>query len=451
MRLAFHIGTDKAGSTAIQTHLALNRDWFEARGIFIPSRFLGRDNGHASLFSDCSADKLAALCKELEQARASGCRLALLSWEGLNFYQSDQIRELAKALAGFDPLVLVYVREQAEIVQSGFLQEIKRLANSCPITTFQARTLILRLRQQRKARYPVTRNYYQLARRWEQGLGNAEVRLRIFDRDLLHKGDIVEDFLQLLELEADENFQRYEHPGNPSLDAVSAYLIDHLRQAGMPRPELQRLIDIALSSIAEDGAGSAVFLNADTVAKIRRHFDRSNRQLARRYLQQDANPFNLDKVAWAAGGEAAVRAQMFDKLRTLFAIDRLTTFTGEGLAGRAIADAGLLADGWSCPEERVIWCDGAESGIRFRLMRQHIAPEHDRIHLYVRGQYREASGETRVTINGHAQGTHRLGHDRPGLDLPLADLGKYEAVDIRLSHGGDFALEFFGFEYRDRP
>jgi hypothetical protein len=448
MQLAFHIGTDKAGSTAIQTHLALNRDWFGRHGLYIPESFLGRDNGHASLFGDCTAKKLAVLRNELEQAAATGYRMAIVSWEGLNFYQNTQIRSLATALNAFDPVVFLYVREQAEIVQSGFLQEIKRLANSCPITTFQSRTLILRLRQQRNACYPATRNYFQLARRWEKGLGGAQLRLRLFDRDQLHKGDVVEDFLQLLELEADSEFRWHSRPGNPSLDAVSGYLIDHLHQAGMPRQELQRLVDIALSSIAWDGAGPPGFLDAETVQKIRSHFDRSNKQLARRYLQQDGNPFKLDRAVWAEGGEAQVRGQMFDKLRALFTIDRITTFTGEGLAGRAIADAGLLHSGWSAPLEWGSWCEGEQSRIYFRLMRQHIAPEYSHIHLYIRGQYREAAGETEVTINGVSLGVHRLGHDRPGLDLPLQQLGKYESVDICLAHRGDFALEFFGFEYR---
>ena len=196
-KLLLHIGTDKAGSTAIQSHLAVNRDWLARQGVYVPESGLGANNGHAALFQSGKSADWERLAAEIDASIAAGANQVLLSWEGLNFWSRAEIEALRAQLPGLPVTVVVYVREQAEIVQSGFLQEIKRLANTCPISTFQSRTLVLRLRQQRKARYPASRDYFRLARRWEKSM-NAEICVRVFDRDQLVGEDVVTDFLNAI-------------------------------------------------------------------------------------------------------------------------------------------------------------------------------------------------------------------------------------------------------------
>ncbi len=378
----------------------------------------------------------------------AGSTSVLLSWEGLNFYSRAQIASLQSQLPDLPIVVVVYVREQAEIVQSGFLQEIKRLANTCPITTFQSRTLILRLRQQRKARYPASRDYYQLLRRWEKGL-SATMRVRVFDRALLQDGDVVADFLHALGVEPDARFHRLSGLGNPSLDAVSAWLIDLLRQQGVDRKELEELVDVALSVSATEGGGERYFLDRETVEKIRTHFAASNEKLAADYLPGVEKPFDTSKPAWPSNGEAGLRAQLMARMNLLGHVAAIPVFSGEGLAGEAIAEKGLLQSGWQKTEPWGCWCDGNPSRLYFRVYRQRILPQHSHLHIYVRGQYRSETASTRLIINGEDFGEQRLGHDKPGVDLSLADLGDYDTVSIELQHQGDFALEFFGFEPRE--
>lgn len=109
-----------------------------------------------------------------------------------------------------------------------------------------------------------------------------------------------------------------------------------------------------------------------------------------------------------------------------------------------------METGWGDAEPAMTWCDGAQSSLKFRLMRQHVMPEYRFLHIYIRGQYRDASGVTGVHINGVDMGVHALGHDRPGMDLSLRQLGPYDSVHIVLQHQGEFALEFFGFEFREQ-
>lgn len=447
-RLVLHIGTDKAGSTAIQSHLALNRSWLGRRHCYVPLVGLGSNNGHAQLFQQADAELWVELAEEVQTAVSEGAQQIVLSWEGLNFFNAQALATLQENLPALPLKIVIYVREQAEIVQSGFLQEIKRLANTCPITTFQSKTLILRLRQQRRARYPVTRDYYRLARRWEKAFPQPDMAVRLFSKDHLRGGDVIEDFLYCLGLELSTDFVRLEGPGNPSLDAVSGYLIDQMRQLGVPRQELEQLVDVALSVNAHIASEDRFFLDQHTVDGIRRHFDGSNRKLASRYLGQSGNPFDCQKMAWASEGEEGIRRRLLQKMRQLSAVDSIVSFSGEGLAGADIQKAGLLQSGWQTSQSWGCWCEGSRSTLYFRVLRQRLLPEHNHLHIYIRGQYAAEDSTTTVVINSLQFDGQRLGHDRPGLDLPLARLGDYDTVTIELKHQGEFALEFFGFELR---
>ena len=138
MRILLHIGTDKAGSTAIQQHLYLNREWLADRQVYLPSEGLGENNGHAALFESENPAALERLQEELLAARAARHHLAILSWEGLSLFSRSRIRQLLSYLAPADYSVLVYLREQADIVQSGYLQQVKSLTHPLSLSAFES-------------------------------------------------------------------------------------------------------------------------------------------------------------------------------------------------------------------------------------------------------------------------------------------------------------------------
>ncbi|MDZ7784843.1 MAG: hypothetical protein U5K56_18485 [Halioglobus sp.] len=125
MRVVLHIGTDKTGSTSIESALYRNRDWLRERSVYVPETGLGRDNGHALLLEQLHDGELASLAKELSTARDVGFARAIVSWEGMVRFRRTQIRKLFRALRAFDIQVLVYLRDQAEIIQSAHLQWIQ--------------------------------------------------------------------------------------------------------------------------------------------------------------------------------------------------------------------------------------------------------------------------------------------------------------------------------------
>ena len=118
MKLVLHIGFAKTGTTAVQKHVYDNRQWLLERRIYVPQTGLGRDNGHARLLGALDRAELAALAAELQAARAAGHHSAFISWEGMGYYGARDIRRLIQGLRWDDVHVLVYLREQADFVQS---------------------------------------------------------------------------------------------------------------------------------------------------------------------------------------------------------------------------------------------------------------------------------------------------------------------------------------------
>ena len=123
MEILLHAGLDKCGSTAIQAHLKDCREWFLARGVYVPATGLTRV-GHFPLFKDSASPDWQKLGKELEEA--GEYNYAILSYEGLHFLEDEQLALIREHLQGHALTFLFYLREQSEIIQSGYLQKLKR-------------------------------------------------------------------------------------------------------------------------------------------------------------------------------------------------------------------------------------------------------------------------------------------------------------------------------------
>jgi hypothetical protein len=108
MLVHLHIGLDKAGSTAIQYHMALNRQWYAERGIFIPTTGMGRI-GHEVLFKKLFPDKLDAFHNEIEAATALGFESFFFSWEGLRALSSKRLEMIKQLFPGYQFKIHVFL------------------------------------------------------------------------------------------------------------------------------------------------------------------------------------------------------------------------------------------------------------------------------------------------------------------------------------------------------
>jgi hypothetical protein len=461
MKIVLHIGVDKTGSTAIQQHLILNRAWLEQRSLYVPEIGFGVSNGHSALLSRLDEEQLAALQAEIQGAASAGYDALLLSWEGMNFYTLEQIRTLAAVLGDFPCDVVVYLREQADLVQTGFLQQLKSNSNKGSLRLFESPRMGREWLMSRRMRFPPTRDYYQLLQRWQQAIPRASFHIRFFDRAQLVNKDIVEDFLLQLGIELDDAFRRRGDAANISLDVEAGMFIDRCQREGQGHNDILRRVDVAVSNIARRGSGRKYFLSEKTVKSIRRYYRKSNRALARAFLGSDEPLFSHPRDCW--------RSDSWDDLKhaagalegELATIERTTPTLSNARAAGEVLPGIALVSGWHTRHHAGAWSQGRHSSIRFRIWRRRIGPSCTGIVIMLQGRYANGNSVTGVSINGRTFADVSLAGRAARFELPLEALLANEAVEITLTHsnpvdtgqGADVALglERVTYKYLNSP
>lgn len=433
MQIILHIGTDKTGSTAIQTCLPANREWLLSRSVYLPLTGLGADNGHAGLLEEQDTVQLQALTRELAQARTAGYARAIVSWEGMVRFNAQQIHTLAHSLLGFEVRVLIYVRDQAEIIQSAHLQWIKMHTNARLLRSL-ARPGSLR---ERFIAYVFLRdprrNYYRTLRRWQRGIQGATFSVRAFSKECLAGSDVVRDFIAQLDIADSSGFVRTAERNNPSLDVESALLVQGWQRDPDYREKLDTLIDVTQSLLRHEGPRTRYFLDQRAVVAMRKHFKRSNEKLAECFMQGESFPFPNTSECWREEAFEAIEARSRALSRRVWEVNCVPTLGGAA-SGASLPGKVHLYAGWSTPEAWGAWSVGPRSCLRFRLHHRLLAGGHSRIRLGLRGRYHEGIDSSRVQVNGIDVGTLDLSDEQQNISIALADLLPFEVIEICLTH-----------------
>lgn len=459
MKVHLHIGTDKTGSTAIQKHLYVNREWFQRRGVYVPGTGLGKDNGHGDLLETLEPGRLSALRDELLQAERDGYGHAVLSWEGMSFMGHDRIARLAEALPAA-PWLLVYLREQADIIQTGYLQEIKTRKSAFGIADFQGIPVTRARLRALLYCYSPMRDYARLLRRWITVVPAEQVVAREYRRDLLVNENIIDDFLAHLDLAADGDFLRLEQATNISLDVESAIIMNHLDERGEDTGPRKGNTFTLLSLIDSDGFGTRYFLSRRRVASIRRYFKRSNRALAG--LAISTRPFFTD-------AQPCVRSYRDDEMREnvsrrqqRFDTLQKTPMLFTTRAPHDTPTAALLGAGWGDLQDWGAWSEGQVSELRFRVPFWMTSHERGSLIVFLKGRYQGRNTRSGVSVNGRDCGWQDLRRFTRRITLPVSGLQANQCVVVRINHefagepgaqspapaqGTAFGIEKFGIQF----
>jgi hypothetical protein len=433
MRVYLHIGTDKTGSTSLQRSLYRNRDWLLRKSFYVPTTGLGRNNGHSELLSSSEQQSWDEFSDELLTAGSAGYQNAIVSWEGMAAYGKQDIAHIYQYLKDFQVAVVVYLREQADILQTGHLQQVKSNRNSKTIADLEFSGNWIRDAQRALYLKRSRRNYYLLLRCWEKTLPDATFYVRIYDRNQLVGADITRDFLDVLGLSIDSGFVPAERVDNPSIDAETALFIESLQKSGESVENIARLTDIAESRIRLHGSRSKYFFSTDTVNKTRRLFASSNRKVASRYLHTNDELFPDKKNCWRADAFAELEKRAADLAEQIREVDRIPTLIGVTEGERIPADVSLVS-GWCQPNRWGVWSKGNRSVLKFRVMHRHLKLGHKRLCIRIVGKYYGENTHTLVTVNGRFFGEQRLVGGNREITVCTEDLPDYEVIDIQLQH-----------------
>jgi hypothetical protein len=297
MRKAFlHIGVQKTGTTTIQAFMAKNRLALRERGFYYPAA-PGEQN-HVGLTLLLGADRddlydllpmagidpgsdLAAYSRQMLSRLAngfekSGCQTMVLSNEHLSsrIEADESIAALRSYLLGIvdNVEIVVYLRRQDEAVLSEYSTRVQVGYTEC----FEL-----------LPHHLVNYDYAALLDRWAAVFGRDCITIRLFEQDSFVGGDLITDFLQTIQCSYDDKFISVPHQ-NIGLDVDCLEYLRRLNRIlpafidGRPNAERADIVpQLAIISKGEKPRFSGTEAN-----EILHHFEKSNRDVASRYLDR---------------------------------------------------------------------------------------------------------------------------------------------------------------------
>jgi len=198
MKIIFHIGIHKTGTTAIQAFCTRNREMLAQRGLLYPSVYT-KFNAHHPLpwalgvrhpdktDGDKPEDIAAAILEEAKARRAD--KVLISSEEFRNLDNHAVLMQLRSLFAGTDQEVVVYLRRQDDFLVSKYGQHVRMYA-----IRYASSILDFYLRHNYVNRY----NYWELTHRWAKAFGEQALRVKVYDKRCFPNGNVLEDFFQTI-------------------------------------------------------------------------------------------------------------------------------------------------------------------------------------------------------------------------------------------------------------
>lgn len=420
MRIIIHCGLDKAGSTAIQAHVGIYRDWLLNNGIYVPRSGLS-GFGHVALFSDLGQDNWQPLLDELQGVARGAFSRCFLSYEGICFFDASRLQQIKRYLGDYPVTLLFYLREQAQIIQSGYLQTLKSERNPVSMAHIKRDYSLLE---------PQERDYFRLLQRFEDVFPEAEIALRPYQPGAWQDGSIIWDFLKFLGCPPGEEFTPAKNRQNPSLDFQSAEILNVFDTYTEDAGHRAALVEDLLWLNQRYPTGSKYFLDPGAVQHIRTFFARSNTALAERYgLEFDYAPC---AAAPSPGPGADGTRQEPSYIQELARLAGYPRWAGDQLDGEQLASVLRHNTGWARPETWGTWSLGDASGITFRLPLLRYSGFENSLVLDFRGRYFAQNLSTGIWLNG--QFLENTDLRQASLKIPFALLEEDRLVQLELRH-----------------
>jgi hypothetical protein len=299
--LYVHLGMPKAGSTALQDFLYMNRELLERTGLLYPdpraleqfSRDPQKMTGHHivpmyltgffwAYYPKKEGIEAADIFRFIKQQIAeSTAQKVLLSSEACWFMlnRQDVVNEFADAFSDFDLKVIAYLRSQDDHIQSGY--------NECIKSSFYTMTVDEFIEDRF---HDPSNHYYTHLMLWVNAIGYENVLTRLYDKNSLINGSIFQDLLAQCGYVWDQELRLPEKDANPRLSlnalmfqrCINLLFSDHLI-----RGEFSKIL---MQWSAEDDGGSAKafvphsLLTSDQRKKILDYYESENKMLIKELL-----------------------------------------------------------------------------------------------------------------------------------------------------------------------
>jgi len=426
VQIHLHVGLDKAGSSAIQAHVNLNQNWFHTHGIIIPESGRTGSLGHHDLFKDAKGVFFEPLRKELDDFSRQGFDKVFLSWEGIHFFPMQRLEFIRSQLNGHEIVPLLYLREQSEVIQSGYFQHVKH-----------GRQLLTMEQVLGNQDYLCNdnRDYFALLSKLEAVFGDGSVQIRLYDSDMLCQGNIVLDCLEAVGLTPDANFVLAPNRQNLSLDLVSTRLLNLLDCCFDDPAGREVIVDSLLENINHNGPNGKYFLDQEDQELIQEYFRISNQKVVKHFLNGDhpyPTYFPYKHKTFREPQKFNDNIAFHESIAVLEKLTKIPVWNGSAMHGPSLTQLAKPKSGWRVPEPLGVWSTGSESILRFKILRKSLSPFSQTLRLRIKGKYAKNYDGAWVTVCGIELGKHDLRDNE--LEIPIAPIRESRTVAIRLGH-----------------
>ncbi len=283
-----HIGVPKTASTTIQQGLYKNEIELEKINYLFPKA--GREkNNHKNIFFEiCSFPshqvkfnpEIGTLKDLAKEIRNSELPNVIISAEHFALLTEGEIALMHKALGQFSTKVIVYVRRQDQVIQSGWIQNTKRYVIN--------KSLDQNIDDEISNEQTIY-HYDNLLANWAKYFGVENINVRVFERSQL-SGHIFTDFLNACNIEDTSAFT-LPASGNISPSENTMGLVIEISKkldfSNLPPSVLYNIgkqIEIACNDLGWQEGRKFNQIDEDLYNKIMSHYEAGNRQVAEKYL-----------------------------------------------------------------------------------------------------------------------------------------------------------------------
>lgn len=308
------IGTEKTGTTSLQSFLAANRAQLAERGFLYP-RFCGALN-HTGLAAYAMADerpdpiklpfggdtpdaipKMRARLRKLAAAELSGAQNAIFCSEHCHsrLRRQDEVARLRDLLAeSFDDVVVsIYLRRQDRLALSLYSTKLKSGATPTRIMPEPGSD-------------PAYYDYDRVLTLWESVFGKDAVHVRLYEKDLLTNGSIVDDFLACWDLGQAQGFRQVPNE-NSAIDTSAQAFLRAINPAlaELDEPVKEMLRGSVVSALERSCPGRGVYPARRDAEVFFASFAASNAAVAVRYFPERTQLFDADFSIYPEKGDMA--------------------------------------------------------------------------------------------------------------------------------------------------
>lgn len=278
MNIYLHIGSGKTGTTAIQNHFFHNREEYLKVGLYYPSHGLQGSGHHGLAVLGCAT--MPAAVKEsfvniINEANENACETILISSENLCFMTPEYIAEIADLFEGYVPKVIFYVRDQAALIESTYLEWQK---SGGPY-----KGGIDKL-------FHTHQNAFSLMKRitpWVRNFGQAQIRARLYDKKIIGD-DVCSDIRALIGMSVLPSLDDKPVNANASLLAEFSNFVTSYDESQATVDERKMFIDELLSMSQKYKQYSTRCLISDSLReKITEKYSETNKEFSELFLDQE--------------------------------------------------------------------------------------------------------------------------------------------------------------------